>query len=86
MAKTGTILFVVFALAWEIAVGLLYGFFFRYNETALTNMQNVTSVYAYASTSGTSTNFQADTTQFPFPLAVVALAIVLLIVGKLLPI
>lgn len=81
MAKRGTIAFIAFAAAWEIAVGLLYGFFFYYNESALSSMESVTASYAYASTSGASTNFKADTTQFPFPQAVVALAIVLLIVG-----
>ena len=46
------------------------------------DQEKVTNIYSYASTSGTSANFQANTTQFPFPLAVVAIAIVLLIVGK----
>lgn len=31
MGRVGTIMFIVFAAAWEIAVGLLYGFFFNYN-------------------------------------------------------
>lgn len=81
MEKKGTIIFIIFALAWEIAVGLIYGFFFSYNETAFSSMEKVTTAYSYASTSGTSTNFNSDTTQFPFPLAIVALAIILLIVG-----
>ena len=79
--KKGTLMFIIFAVAWEIAVGLLYGFFFTYNESSLTSMESGSSVYTYASTSGATTNFLANTTQFPFPLIVVALAIILLIVG-----
>lgn len=79
--KKGTLMFIIFAVAWEIAVGLLYGFFFSYNESSLTSMEGANSAYTYASTSGTTTNFMANTTQFPFPLIVVALAIILLIVG-----
>jgi hypothetical protein len=82
MGRVGTIMFIVFAAAWEIAVGLLYGFFFNYNEPAFLLQNDVTNVYSYANTSGTNANFQANTTQFPFPLAVVAIAIVLLIVGS----
>jgi hypothetical protein len=31
MGKVGTIIFIVFAAAWEIAVGIIYGLFFAYN-------------------------------------------------------
>jgi hypothetical protein len=82
MGKVGTIMFIVFAGAWEVAVGILYGLFFNYNEAALAAQETVTNVYSYASTSGAAANFQANTTQFPFPLAVVAVAIALLIVGN----
>lgn len=82
MAKKGTIIFIVFAIAWEIVVGIIYGIFFNYNESAFASMEAVTAIYSYASTSGASTTFKADTTQFPYPLAIVAIAIILLIVGR----
>jgi lambda repressor-like predicted transcriptional regulator len=44
-------------------------------------MEKGTSVYSFASTSGASTKFLANTTQYPFPLAVIAIAMILLIVG-----
>ena len=81
MGRVGTLVFIVCAAGWEIAVGIIYGLFFSYNETAFTAQEKVTNTYAYASTSGSTASFQADTSQFPFPLAVVAIAIVLLIVG-----
>ncbi len=31
MGKVGTIIFIVFAAGWEIAVGIIYGLFFAYN-------------------------------------------------------
>lgn len=82
MFKKGTVIFIIFALGWEIAVGIIYGLFFSYNETALSAMENVTTAYPYASTTGSITYFQADSTQFPYPLTVVAIAMVLLIVGN----
>lgn len=79
--KKGALMFIIFAVVWEVAVGIIYGLFFSYNETAFSSMESITTAYSYASTSGTSTLFKANTTQFPFPQAVVAIAIVLLIVG-----
>jgi hypothetical protein len=46
-------------------------------------MSNVTQTYAYATTSSASTNFLADLTQPPYPLAVIAFAFIILIVGML---
>ena len=79
--KKGALMFIIFAVVWEVAVGIIYGLFFSYNESAFSSMESITTAYTYASTSGTSTSFKANTTQFPFPQAVVAIAIVLLIVG-----
>ena len=81
MANKSTVLFIVFALAWEIAVGLLYGWFFFYDETRLIAMESNTFAYQFAGTTGALTYYQTNTTQFPFPFIVVALAIIILIVG-----
>lgn len=81
MLKKGTIAFIIVAGLWEIAVGIIYGLFFSYDETSFTAMESGSSVYSFASTSGASTKFLANTTQYPFPLAVIAIAIILLIVG-----
>jgi hypothetical protein len=47
-------------------------------------MENNNYVYQFAGTSGALTNYKADTTQYPFPFIVVAVAIILLIVGIML--
>jgi hypothetical protein len=45
-------------------------------------MENITAVFPYQYTSGSTTNFKVNSTQYPFPLAIIAIAIILLIVGK----
>jgi len=62
MANRGTTLFIIFAIAWEIAVGLLYGWFFYYNETKLTEMNTTNSLYYFAGTNGSVTSYRATTT------------------------
>lgn len=83
MLRKGTALFIIFAFVWEIAVALIYGLFFSYNETAFANMENVSTAYPFAAIAGNINYYQNDSTQFPFPLAVVAIAIILLIVGTI---
>lgn len=75
-------MFLIFATAWEIGVGVLYGLFFNYNETDIASMENITTAYSYQTSSGTTTNFEVNSTQFPFPLAAIVIAITLLIVGN----
>jgi hypothetical protein len=83
MLTKSTRTFIVCAIIWEIAVAILYGLFIRYNQTSFTSMQSPSIVYYYNwSTSPTTSNtVQTDTTQNPFPMMVVSLAIVLLLVG-----
>lgn len=82
MSKKSTTTFLIFVILWEIAVGLIYGFFIRYNTTALASMNNYTYLYKLATSPTTSSNVYIDTTQSPFPQAVVSIAIILLIVGN----
>jgi hypothetical protein len=63
-------------------VAVLYGLFFNYNEADIASMENITTAYSYQASSGTTANFKTNSTQFPFPLAAVVMAIALLIVGK----
>lgn len=75
--------FLVCVALWEIAVGLLYGFLLGYAQSIFTAMQTgSTDSYYYASDSTTGTKFAVDSTQFPFPDMVVAIAIILFIVGN----
>lgn len=79
--------FLVCVALWEIAVGLLYGFLLGYAQSIFTTMQTgSTDSYYYASDSTAGTKFAVDSTQFPFPNMVVAIAIILLIVGNLIEI
>lgn len=84
MAKKSTTVFLVFVILWEIAVGLLYGFFIRYNTDAFTKMDTnpITLIYKLATSPTTSSDVVVDSTQLPYPYIVVAIAIVLLIVGN----
>jgi hypothetical protein len=81
MLSKGTIIFIIFALLWEIGVGVLYGLLYGYSESTFLSMESGTTVFSYNLTSTASTYFKANTTQFPFPLIAVAVAIILLIVG-----
>jgi len=79
--------FLVCVALWEIAVGLLYGFLIGYAQSSFTVMETgSTDSYYYSSDSPTGTRFAVDSTQFPFPHMVVAIAIILLIVGNLIEI
>jgi len=84
MAKKSTTIFLVFVILWEIAVGLLYGFFLRYNTPAFESMNKnpFSSVYKLATSPTTSTSVVVDSTQIPYPQIVIAIAIILLIVGS----
>lgn len=84
MLKKGPLLFVLFAAAWQIMLAVLYALFLGYNESALEEMSlsKTYPTFTYNYTQGSSTIFKANTTQFPFPTIVIALAIVLLVVGK----
>ena len=86
MAKRSTTIFLVFVILWEIAVGLLYGFFLRYNTTALNSMVSNPnlSTYKLALSPTTYTSVIVDSTFIPYPHAVISIAIILLIVGKFL--
>lgn len=75
-------MFLIFATAWEIGVGVLYGLFFNYKEADIASMESITTAYSYQASSSTTTNFKTNSTQFPFPLAAIVIAIALLIVGK----
>lgn len=77
-----TYCFIVFALLWEIAVGIIYGLFIGYNETVFQSMEGVQSTYPFSETSSQSSSYLVSSSQFPYPVAVVAIAIILLIVGN----
>lgn len=79
--KKSTACFLVFAIIWEIAVGLLYGFFLRYSTNSFKSMASPQVLYPLPINPTTSVNVQVNSTQFPFPQAVVVIAIFLLIVG-----
>ena len=84
MLKTNTIIFIVFALFWEIVVGVLYGLFFRYSTTStFSSMANTGFTYSWALGPNSSQTVTANTTQFQFTSVVVLLAIALLVVGTL---
>jgi hypothetical protein len=72
----------VFALLWEIAVGIIYGLFIGYNEPAFKSMEDAQLTYAFSETSSQTSSYLVSMGQFPYPVAVVAIAIILLIVGK----
>lgn len=75
--------FLVCAVVWEIAVGLLYGFLIGYSQSSFSSMQSgSSSSYSYASDSNSVSNFTLNSTQFPFPHIVTAIAIIFLIVGN----
>lgn len=84
MAKKSTTVFLVFVILWEIAVGLIYGFFLRYNTDAFTSMNTnpYLSIYKLATGPTTTKDVVVDSTQIPFPHIVIAIAIILLIVGN----
>jgi hypothetical protein len=84
MPRKSTTVFIVCALIWEVAVGIIYGLFIRYNQTTFASMQSPSTVYYYPwSTSPTTTSYvQTNTTQLPFPQIVLVIAIILLIVGS----
>lgn len=82
MIKTNTIIFIVFALCWEIVVGVLYGLFFRYSSPSTFNSMTSTGfTYSWALGPNSSQTVNANTTQFQFASVVVLLAIALLVVG-----
>lgn len=64
-----------------MGVGVLYGFFFSYNESAFVQMDSVSSVFNYNYTLDTKTVFRTNTSQYPYPQAVVAIAMILIVVG-----
>lgn len=65
-----------------MAVGALYGFFFSYNESAFVQMDAVSSVFNYNYTLDAKTVFRTNTSQYPYPQAVVAIAMILIVVGN----
>lgn len=69
------------AILWEIAVGLIFGFSLRYNEQNFISMSLSNSYYPYSATTTSNSLFQVNSTMFPFPMVVVAVAFILLIVG-----
>ena len=83
MFRKNTTIFIVCALIWEIVVGILYGCFFRVNQTAAVSMNTVTDLYSWSLSPTRSQDVYVNTTQNFFPQMVLLLAIVLLIVGKL---
>lgn len=44
-------------------------------------MENVNDIYPYSTTASLASPFKVSSSQFPFPVAVAAIAIILLIVG-----
>lgn len=77
MAASSYVPFIIFALLWEIAVGIIYGFYFGYQDAHLAVMNVVAGSYPFSS-------LGVLATQHPFPLIVIALALILVIVGKML--
>ncbi len=77
-----TKVFIVSVLLWEIFLGFIYGFLLRYNQAAFTTMNSVNYQYYFSDDSSTFKMYQANTTQIPFPMIVIAIAIILLLVGK----
>lgn len=84
MLTKSTRTFIICGILWEITVAILYGLFIRYNQTTFSSMQTPTTPYYYSwSTSPTTTsNVATNTTQMPFPMLVVCIAIILLLVGN----
>ena len=83
MIKTNTTIFIVFALIWEIIVGILFGVFFRYNSTALTTMfTGVGFGYPWSTDPNTTNYVVVNTTQLPYPWIVLVLAIGMLVIGN----
>ena len=75
MASSSYVPFIIFAFLWEIAVGIIYGLLFGYQDLQLFNMNSVAGTYPGSTTLG------VNATQHPFPLAIIALATILVIVG-----
>ncbi len=84
MANRSTRTFLLFVLLWEIAVGLIYGFFIRYNTDSFAAMaaSSPDNIYKLSLTPSSNINIALNSTQYPFPQMVVVIAIVLLIVGR----
>ena len=80
--KRTTLCFIIMAVLWEIAVGLIFGFSLRYNEQNFISMSLSNSYYPYSATTTSNSLFQVNSTMFPFPMVVVAVAFILLIVGN----
>lgn len=80
--KRSTTLFIVSVILWEIAVGIIYGLFIRYNQTTFTNMSSTTYQYYFADDSANFSMYTINNTQLPFPQIVITVAIVLLLVGN----
>ena len=78
---TGTKIYVIAALVWELGVALIYGLTIHYNTTAFTNMSAQTFQYPFADDNPTFKYYTANGTQIPFPFMVMILAFALIIVG-----
>ena len=84
MLTKSTRTFIICAIIWEIIVGILYGLFIRYNQTTFASMQvpSIIYYYSWATSPTTTNNVSTNTTQMPFPMVVVCIAIILLLVGN----
>lgn len=67
MVANSTKAFIVITLIWEIAVGLLYGFFYRLNDAAYLAANLMPNTYEYSSTTAGTTSFLLNSSRFPFP-------------------
>jgi hypothetical protein len=83
MLRSNTRLFIIVVIVWEIAVGLIYGFFLRYNTTGFNSMEAVTATYQWSLSPTSSATVTADTTLLPYPHVVLLIFVALLIVGTL---
>ena len=80
--QTSTRIFAIFAIIWEVAVGLLFGFFIRYSPPSTFNtMSSFVFYYNWSLDPQTSQLVTINNTQIPYPFIVVLLFVALLVVG-----
>lgn len=63
-------------------MGIIYGLFIRYNQTAFSSMQTVANQYYFADDSTSFRMYTANSSQMPYPMIVVTIAMIFLLVGK----